>query len=63
MMKKGYYFTLKTFFFLRFLNFQLEFFAHAEKQLDKKAKVNFKNYDVANWENNNFKTYTAQYLK
>ena len=38
-------------------------FGHVEKQLDKKAKVNFKTYDVTNWEINNYNIHIAQYPK
>ena len=37
------------FSFLRYLNFSPDFFDHVEKQLDKKAKINFKMSDVTNW--------------
>ena len=33
------------------------------KQFNKKAKVNFKIYDVTNWITNNYNTHIAQYLK
>ena len=38
------------FSFSRCLHFCPDFFGHAWKQLDEKAKVNLKVYDVANWE-------------
>ena len=31
------------------------------KQLDKEAKVDFKNYDVTDWERNNYNTYRPKY--
>ena len=40
----------------RYLNFCPDFFAHAWKQFDKKANLNFKIYDVINWEANNYNT-------
>ena len=44
------------------LNFCRDIFGRVAKQLDKKAKFNFKIYDVINWETNNWNTlYT--YLK
>ena len=46
----------------RYLNFCSNFFSHAGKQLDNKAKVNSKIYVVANRETNHFNTHT-QYLK
>ena len=33
------------------------------KQLDKKAKINFKIWDTTNWEKNNYNTDSARYLK
>ena len=39
------------------------FFGHVGKQLDKKAQINFKIYDVTNWIINKYKTYIARYLK
>ena len=33
------------------------------KQLVKKANVNFKIYEVLNWETNNYNAHIAQYLK
>ena len=36
---------------------------HVCKRLDKKAKVNFKIYNVANWITNNYNTHIARYLK
>ena len=36
----------KFFSFARYLSFCPDFFGHVGKQLDKKAKVNFKIYDV-----------------
>ena len=41
-----FYFILKAPFFLKIFNFCPDFFCHAGKRLDKKAKVNFKIYDV-----------------
>ena len=53
-MKKIVYLTLKVLLFCRCLNFCHDFFGHREKWLDRKAKVNFKIYDVTNWETNNY---------
>ena len=49
--------------FLRWLCFCSEFFALVGKRLDKKTKVNFKMYDVIDWETNNYTTHSDQYLK
>ena len=41
-------------------------FGHEEKPLDKKAKVNFVNfeiYDVTDWKKNNDNTHIAQQLR
>ena len=38
-------------------------FGHVGKRLDKKAKFNFKVYDITNWQTNNYNTRIAQYLK
>ena len=44
-------FTLKAFLFLIFSNFYNNFFGHIRKRLDKKVvEVNFKIYDVIDWE-------------
>ena len=48
---------------LRYLNFCPEFWVHAGKRLDKNAKVNFKTYEVTDWETNNYNTHITQYLK
>ena len=53
----------KPFFFLKFLSFYPDFFFHLGKRLDKKAKVNFKTYDVTSWETNNYNKHIAQHLK
>ena len=49
--------------FSRYLNFYPNFFDDVVKQLDKKATVNFKIYDITDWETNNKNTYIVQYLK
>ena len=45
MIKNAFYFMLKAFLFLRYFNFCPDF-VHLGKQLDKKAKINFKIFDV-----------------
>ena len=59
----GFYFILKLFSFLRYSNFCPDFFGHLGKRLDKKAKINFKIYNAADWTTNNYNTHIAQYLK
>ena len=36
---------------------------HVGKQLDKKANIYFKIYDVINWETNNYNKHMTQCLK
>ena len=40
----------RSFPFEDIFNFCSEFFGHVGKRLDKKVQVNFKIYDVTNWE-------------
>ena len=58
-----FYFTLKkkVLFVLKIINFCSDFFGLAGKWFDKKAKVNFKIYDVTAWETNNYNTHIAHY--
>ena len=56
-MKNIFYFTLKVIFIFKILKY------HVEKLLDEKAKINFKIYDVMNWETNNYNKNIALYLK
>ena len=46
---KNAYFFLKALFILKIFNFGLDFFNHRGKELDKKAKINFKIYGVTIW--------------
>ena len=48
----------KCFEFLRYLSFCPDFCGHAGKRLDKKAKVDFKIYDIIDWIANNYNTHT-----
>ena len=45
-----FYLILSFFSFTRYLNFCPKCFDRVGKRLHKKAKVNFKIYDVMNWE-------------
>ena len=63
MMNNAFYFILKAFLFLRDLQFCPDFFGYVGKQLYKKAMVNFKIYDITNWETNNYNTHIAQHTK
>ena len=49
----------KLFSFL-YLIFCPDFFGHAGKRLDIKAKVNFKIHDVTDWERNTYNAHIAQ---
>ena len=54
----------KLFSFLIYLKpFVLTFFGDVGKRLDKKAKINFKIYNVISWKTNNYNAHIAQYLK
>ena len=57
------YFILKTFFFLEIFEFFPDFFGHVGKRLDKKAKINFKAYDVTSWEINNYNEHLVRHLE
>ena len=64
MMKNAFYFMLKALFVLKIFTFLAWLFGHVGKRLDKKAKVNFKIYDVINRDANNYNnTDIAWYLK
>ena len=47
MKKNTFYFILKDLFVFKIFKC-LDFFGHVEKRVDKKAKVNFKIYNVTN---------------
>ena len=53
-MKNAFYFMLKALFVLKIFTFLPLLFGYVEKQLDKKARVNFKIYDVTDWTTNNY---------
>ena len=53
---------LKLISFLRYLNFCPGFLV-TQNRLDKKAKVNFKIYDVTNWATNNCNTHVVQLIE
>ena len=50
----------KFFLFSTYLNFCPKFFGHLGKWLNKKAKVDFKIYDVFCWETNNCNTHVSR---
>ena len=51
------------FLHFKYLHFCPDFFGHVGKRLEKKAKVNFKIYDVANCTTNNYSPHIVQYLR
>ena len=53
-MMKNNYFTLKSLFVLKTLKYLCQVFGHVQTRTDQKAKINFKIYDVINWETNNY---------
>ena len=53
----------KLILFSRYLHFCPHFFGYVAKRLDKKAKVNFKIYDVTELETNDYNTHIALYFK
>ena len=61
-MKNAFYFILKAIFVLKILKFISNIFGHVKKRFDKKAKVNFKIYDVTTRANDD-NIHIAQYLK
>ena len=46
-----------SFHFVLKINFSSDFFGHVGKQLDKKAKVNFKKFNVLGWATNRYNTH------
>ena len=61
-MKNPCYFMLKA-PFVKIFKFLSWFIGHVEIWPGKKAKVNFKIYDVTDWETNRYYTLNAQYIK
>ena len=59
----AFYIMLKALFVLKVFKFLSWHFGYVGKQRDKKAKVNFKTYDVTDWETNNYNKNIVQYLK
>ena len=63
MMKNAFYFISKALFVCEIFTFNSDFFCFAEKRLVKKAKVNFKIYDVTDRTTNNCNIHIVQYIK
>ena len=59
--KNAFYFILKALFFLVIFSFLHQLFGYLEKQIDKKAMINFKIYDMADLRKNNYNTYCRLY--
>ena len=59
-MKNVFHFILKALFTSQISIFCPDVFRNVGKRLDKKAKVNFKIYDIKIWETNNYHTHIAQ---
>ena len=57
-----FYFMLNAFFVLEIFKLFPWLFGYAGERFDKKAKVNFKIYDVTDWITNNYDRHIAQYL-
>ena len=62
-MKNDFYFILEALFAFKIFQFLSRLFDHVGERLDKKAKINFKIYDVTNWKANNCDSHIAQYFK
>ena len=56
MLKNASYFMWKALFVLKIFTFFSWIFGYSGKQLDKKAKINFKIYDVTDWGTNKYNT-------
>ena len=62
MMKNAFYFMIKGLSVLKILKVFPDFCGHVGKQLDDTAKINFKIYDVTDWEASDLNTHIAQYF-
>ena len=59
MITDAFYQLKKLFSFIKHLNFCLDVFTLVGRSPNKKARKNFKIYDVTTWETNNYNTYIA----
>ena len=50
-------------YFLKMSTFLSRLFCHVGKRLDKKAKVNYKSYEIKDWTENNYNKHIAKYFK
>ena len=62
-MKNAFHFNLKAIFILKIFKSCADFFGHVGRRLDKRAKVNFKIYDITDLVTNNSNTHFTKYLK
>ena len=63
MTKNAFYFVLKAYLVLEVFTFSSWIFGYVEKQLDKKAMINFKIYYFTGWTTSNYNAHIGQYLK
>ena len=56
-MKNAFHIMLKGVFVFKMFKLLSWRFCHVGERLDKKAKVNFKIYDITDWETNNYNAY------
>ena len=63
MMKNTFYFLVKTLFGLEKFIVLSWLFGHVEKQLDEKAMINYKIYNVTDWTENDYNTHITQYFE
>ena len=47
-------------YFLKMSTFLSRLFCHVGKRLDKKAKVNYKSYEIKDWTENNYNKHIAK---
>ena len=62
-MKQAFYIPLKVLFVFKMIKFLPGLFGHAERRLDRKSKIDFKNDDVTTWETNICNKNIVQYLQ
>ena len=63
MIKNAFHLMLRALFILEIFTILSWLFGYAGKRLDKKAIVNYKIYEVADWAGNSFHKHIALYLK
>ena len=63
MTKIGFYFMLKAIFVLKIFTILSWLSGYVAKWFRKKAKVNFKIYDIKGWTINNYNIHIVHYIK